>query len=240
MRRAYKFLLRPTARQRAALEACLEDTRQLYNAALEESWMPYSKTEQQRIDAGLCKDCGNPRAEDGTVIFCRPCADRHNQRQSARTSALRAAGSLITPETRERNRGYGLARIQRHRDAGLCLDCGTPNPTVGDRYPLCLDCWFQGIAKKRGGSRRNGPVIKAIFEEQQGRCAYTGELLVPGATASLDHKIPMSRGGRHDKANLQWVTGRINSMKADLTHEEFVALCGVIASSGLALQANAA
>ena len=36
MRRSYKFLLRPTCKQVAALEACLEDTRQLYNAALEE------------------------------------------------------------------------------------------------------------------------------------------------------------------------------------------------------------
>ena len=36
MRRSYKFLLRPTSKQSAALEACLEDTRQLYNAALEE------------------------------------------------------------------------------------------------------------------------------------------------------------------------------------------------------------
>jgi putative transposase len=36
LRRSYKFLLRPTAKQVAALEACLEDTRQLYNAALEE------------------------------------------------------------------------------------------------------------------------------------------------------------------------------------------------------------
>jgi putative transposase len=36
VRRAYKFLLRPTKRQEAALSACLEDTRQLYNAALEE------------------------------------------------------------------------------------------------------------------------------------------------------------------------------------------------------------
>ena len=36
MRRAYKFLLRPTAKQVATLEACLEDHRQLYNAALEE------------------------------------------------------------------------------------------------------------------------------------------------------------------------------------------------------------
>jgi putative transposase len=36
VRRSYKFLLRPTSRQDAALSACLEDTRQLYNAALEE------------------------------------------------------------------------------------------------------------------------------------------------------------------------------------------------------------
>lgn len=36
MYRRYKFLLRPTARQAAALGECLEDTRQLYNAALEE------------------------------------------------------------------------------------------------------------------------------------------------------------------------------------------------------------
>jgi transposase len=36
MRRSYKFLLRPTRKQSAALGACLEDTRQFYNAALEE------------------------------------------------------------------------------------------------------------------------------------------------------------------------------------------------------------
>jgi putative transposase len=36
VRRAYKFRLRPTRKQEAALGACLEDTRQLYNAALEE------------------------------------------------------------------------------------------------------------------------------------------------------------------------------------------------------------
>jgi putative transposase len=36
MRRAYKFRLRPTARQHVALRACLDDHRALYNAALEE------------------------------------------------------------------------------------------------------------------------------------------------------------------------------------------------------------
>jgi putative transposase len=36
VRRAYKFLLRPTSKQVTAIAACLEDNRQLYNAALEE------------------------------------------------------------------------------------------------------------------------------------------------------------------------------------------------------------
>jgi hypothetical protein len=36
VRRAYKFLLRPTSKQAGLLEAALEDHRQLYNAALEE------------------------------------------------------------------------------------------------------------------------------------------------------------------------------------------------------------
>src|SRR5690349_10436085 len=36
MWRSYKFLLRPTSRQARMLGECLEDTRHLYNAALEE------------------------------------------------------------------------------------------------------------------------------------------------------------------------------------------------------------
>jgi len=43
MRRSYKFLLRPTSKQAAALTACLEDHRQLYNAALEHRRTAYRK-----------------------------------------------------------------------------------------------------------------------------------------------------------------------------------------------------
>ncbi len=43
MRRAYKFLLRPTAKQAAALTACLEDHRLLYNAALEHRRTAYQR-----------------------------------------------------------------------------------------------------------------------------------------------------------------------------------------------------
>jgi putative transposase len=43
VRRSFKFLLRPTARQQVALAGMVEDHRQLYNAALE-----HRKTVYQR------------------------------------------------------------------------------------------------------------------------------------------------------------------------------------------------
>ncbi|WP_240196855.1 helix-turn-helix domain-containing protein [Nonomuraea lactucae] len=43
MRRSFKFLLRPTAGQVAALTACLDDHRDLYNAALEHRRTAYRK-----------------------------------------------------------------------------------------------------------------------------------------------------------------------------------------------------
>ncbi|MBF8190620.1 transposase [Nonomuraea sp. K274] len=45
MRRSFTFLLRPTSRQAAALAQCLEDQRQLYNAALEHRRIAYAKAQ---------------------------------------------------------------------------------------------------------------------------------------------------------------------------------------------------
>ncbi|NUW30807.1 transposase [Nonomuraea sp. SMC257] len=56
MRRAYKFLLRPTCRQEIVLMACLEDHRQLYNGALEHRRTAYRK-------AGVSVRYGDQSAE---------------------------------------------------------------------------------------------------------------------------------------------------------------------------------
>ncbi|MFG3438207.1 RNA-guided endonuclease InsQ/TnpB family protein [Nonomuraea sp. NPDC047897] len=56
MRRSFKFLLRPTSRQAAALAACLEDHRILYNAALEHRRTAYAK-------AGVTVRYGDQSAE---------------------------------------------------------------------------------------------------------------------------------------------------------------------------------
>ena len=70
--------------------------------------------------------------------------------------------------------------------------------------------------------------LKAKLGSQQYMCAYTGEKLVPGVNASIDHLVPRSRGGNDAPDNLHWVSFRVNVMKGDMTHEEFLALCKLI------------
>lgn len=113
---------------------------------------------------------------------------------------------------------------ERRRAHGICSACLQP-VTVG-RY--CLDHWFCKMAEYCTGSRKNSHVLRSLWEEQSGRCAYTDEKLVPGENASVDHKTPRARGGDGSKSNLQWVTDRINRMKTDMTHDEFLAMCQIV------------
>jgi len=116
---------------------------------------------------------------------------------------------------------------QRNRAKGLCRCGGVPQSTDGKSQ--CRKCWLNNIAKLRTGSTKNAGVLEQILTAQEQRCAYTGEVLIPGVNASLDHKTPVSRGGVKDAPeNLQWVSERINRMKTDLTHDEFLAMCHLI------------
>jgi hypothetical protein len=136
-------------------------------------------------------------------------------------------GKARCPEHLTRGRQSANKLNQKRRGQGLCY-CGNP-PVVG---LSCEVCWFRNIAKLRTGSAKRASTIKAILEKQKYRCAYTGEGLLIGVNASLDHKTPTSRGGRKDDpSNLQWVSERINRMKTDFTHDEFISTCGQIYQS---------
>ncbi|WP_229799190.1 RNA-guided endonuclease InsQ/TnpB family protein, partial [Planomonospora parontospora] len=64
LRRSYTFLLRPTAKQAAALTACLEDHRQLYNAALEHRRTAYRKAAVTVRYGDQSADLKHIRADD--------------------------------------------------------------------------------------------------------------------------------------------------------------------------------
>jgi hypothetical protein len=121
-------------------------------------------------------------------------------------------------------RGYTAQR----KASGSCIRCGKENLAVAAQ--MCLKCWFKKMAsdclRARGADvHTKAAQLEELWAQQSGRCAITGETLVPGVNASLDHILPKSRGGSDDVKNTQWVEFHINRAKGDLTHTEFLRLC---------------
>lgn len=65
-----------------------------------------------------------------------------------------------------------------------------------------------------------------IWEEQEGRCAYTRLPLEHGVDASLDRR---DNAYGYVQGNVQWVHRDINRMKSDLRENHFISLCQLVA-----------
>ena len=75
-------------------------------------------------------------------------------------------------------------------------------------------------------------LVFRLLERQGFRCAITGRELTPDC-CSLDHILAVSRGGKHDIANIQAVVPTANQAKGTMTNEEFLSLCqDVVATIG--------
>lgn len=94
----------------------------------------------------------------------------------------------------------------------------------------------QPIVRRRRSRRRppsiadgsvNPQAILQLLEHQSYRCALTGRALTP-ETASLDHIVPVCRGGDHRIENTQVLERSVNRAKGTLTNDEFIALCGEV------------
>jgi 5-methylcytosine-specific restriction endonuclease McrA len=71
-------------------------------------------------------------------------------------------------------------------------------------------------------------IILAWEQNRQGfRCNLTGVPLTPD-TASIDHIIPLSKGGSHTKANAQIILNSVNQAKGSMTQSEFVDMCRLV------------
>lgn len=154
------------------------------------------------------------RKQDGVCIYCKGQRDSEYLRCQSCRDKLAARRKTVTDKL---------------RSEGRC-PCGADATTSHKNDKLCMPCWFRKVAKGRTRNECSWEMLQKLLLEQNGCCTYSREKLVPGVNASLDHKIPVSRGGRNTIDNLQWVTQRINSMKSDMTHEEFVSLCAIIAN----------
>ena len=67
--------------------------------------------------------------------------------------------------------------------------------------------------------RRPAFSARAVRQRDGNRCQYTGRLLGAGE-GSLDHVLPLSRGGANTFENVVWSDRRVNHRKANRTPEE--------------------
>lgn len=102
---------------------------------------------------------------------------------------------------------------------GLCAECG--------RFPFsgnaksCETCILKAMAKAHFKDVRKWTVLRELFDVIS-TCPYSGIKLTLGINASLDHKIPRSKGGTDDIENLQFIHIWCNTMKSNLSETEFL------------------
>ena len=180
-----------------------------HNAAMNKLDEPFRDLTQGRT----CVVCRTPR--ERSLFYDHPTG--YNGLGSKCKICISSAP--ISPKKKE--------LYDRRREARECVKCGT-QPTVNEVF--CERCWFTSAAATCAGGSKNAHLIIDLWHRQGGCCYYTGEPLVPGSNASLDHQQPRSRGGRDVPDNLRWVSLRVNLMKTSMTHGEFIKTCAQIAS----------
>lgn len=117
---------------------------------------------------------------------------------------------------------------------GGCRRCGNPftaewqNPTPECQPAYCSRKCGDSDMKDRRNARKRGayvaPVYRAqIFARDKWVCQLCGRKVKRGAVAphplapSLDHILPISKGGTHEPANAQLAHFGCNSLKGDRT-----------------------
>lgn len=65
------------------------------------------------------------------------------------------------------------------------------------------------------------PELILKLQEQNYSCFYTGRLLIPGNNLTIDHVIPVSKGGDNSLDNLVWCDTAVNRLKSCTSVEDF-------------------
>ena len=232
VRRSYKFLVRPTGKQAAALSACLEDHRELYNAALEHRRTAYRKADVTVRYGDQSAELKHIRAEDptgqGRWSFCSQQATlrRLDKAFAAFFRRLKAGQKPGFP--RFKGRGW-FDTVEWPRDGDGC------RWDSQSEHPAATFVRLQGIGHVRVHQHR--PVlgrVKTISVKREGSRWYVvlscddvpaGPLPATGAAAGIDmgvaSLVTTSDGERLDNPrHLEASAGRLAAAQRALARKK--------------------
>lgn len=199
------------------------------------------------MDVKLCKDCGetkpktefsrHAKAADGLHSCCRECQKKHNAAKRQRYREANVGrdpfdGSLKwcprckkdLPRSRDH---WSTAPSQKDGLQSCCLMCqSSKNSDLIGRIDYL---WGKESRNKRTKQRGDwvdhgkGEWLDLVIA-QKCRCALTGERLTVD-NVSIDHIIPVAKGGTNELSNLRLLTKRVNNALWDSSDEDFISLC---------------
>lgn len=127
------------------------------------------------------------------------------------------------------NPTYGAEYRRKKVLNGICRYCSVQSLAHADS---CERHWFTHVARKRLGNAALWVEIRDKLIAQNYQCPYTGEKLVLGVNASLDHIKPKSKfeAIASDLENVEWVRIDVNFAKRAKSKEDFILMCRTIAA----------
>ncbi len=194
----------------------------------------YREQHAKKRSNGKCLVCSMPT--NNQFSKCESCHKKYTEKQQLlvkdreEKGLCRMCGILPRKENRaacnkclEKSKVYQNNKKTERLAAGLCIGCRVANANTIPNQKLCLECYMKILSHDNLGSRADWPLLLEKFNSCGGKCAYSGLQLTLGTDASLDHIIPVSKGGAFaDINNLQWVHRTVNSLKRDLLEEELL------------------
>lgn len=152
-----------------------------------------------------------------------PVPESKMQERRDKAVKVRSGWSKERWEQQQRSQKAHYKRMQFRPAQGLCAYSVNCNEKPVGKQKFCLVHWLRGIrqADLRLRPEYSESELLTLWNFQKDKCAITGVTLIPGETATLDHIVPVARGGKSTIENIRFVHWVVNRMKWDLTDVEF-------------------
>jgi len=185
------------------------------------------KRQAKRKAEGLCPRCGS---ETNGFLFCDRCLENRKKlliKRKANNLCIicnkKTSGLTMCDKCNTESREYQNKKRARLKDAGLCAVCGKETEGLTLCFK-CLDSKRQAAGRRRvkkKGAFAERVSIEKVFFRDGGRCHICKrklnlEVKYPNSRfSSIDHIIPISKGGTHEYKNVKLACFECNVRKGN-------------------------